>query len=215
MKTYVISLDRVPTRWANFRAVNKELSATRFRALDGDSLVPAELANSGLIVPSLELEKSALGRFCSHVALWREAVASKSSILILEDDSVVHQDLELLFYRLQQSMPTDWDFVALGFSASYSLQFELLPKLTSCLSRFQQYEVDKLSTFKSLELHPVAYRLKTSFGTPGYAVTPRGAKKLLDKLLPLKSSLDLALNEVYADLAAYISFPPLVITPSK
>lgn len=224
MKVRVISLDRTPARWAEFRTHNKELSCSRFSAVDGLTIKEPDPA---LFEPGLRYSPGALGCAASHIALWRTIAQEKVPVIVLEDDAICHRDLELMVHRLgAESLPKDWDYLALGFNMDCPVQLALLPGVTPCLASFLAANVPAgLSKFPALEIRPVAYRLQLCFGTPGYAVTPVGAKKLLDSLLPLKNftmssgigtaeniGIDVALVHAYAAVNAYVSFPPLVIT---
>ena len=230
MKKFVITLDRTPDRWAEFRARNKELTVARFNAFDGLCLDRTKLAQEGLTEVGLRYSQGALGCASSHVELWRRCAAGGEAFMVLEDDAVVHQDVEVLFYRLREPLPVGWDYLALGFNMDCPVQFELLPGVTPCRGTFLADGVAaNLKKFKSLELRPIAYRLQLCFGTPGYVITPTGAQKLLKLLLPLKNftmtascgldlknaGIDVALNSVFAKINAYVSIPPLVITPNN
>lgn len=227
MKVYVISLDRTPARWADFRALNKELSATRFSAVDGLTQSVSEIVR--FFEPDLRYSTGALGCAASHFRLWEHVAQGHVPVAVLEDDAVAHQDLELLVHRLRaETLPRDWDYLALGYNMDCPVQVELLPGVTPAQLSFLAADVAaNFKNFKALELRPAAYRLQLCFGTPGYVITPAGARKLLALLLPLKNftlawdgknienvGVDVALNSVYAQVNAYASVPPLVITPN-
>lgn len=228
MRTLVISLDRTPERWTQFRANNKELSCSRRSAIDGTTLDASLLVKTNHIEAGLRYSPGALGCAASHIGIWQDVADSGKESLVLEDDAVVHRDWELLFYKVRETLPRGWEYLALGFNMDCPMQFDLLPGVTPCMGSFLAHRVaGGLKTFSSLDIRPVAYRLQLCFGTPGYVITPTGARKLLEKLLPLKNftlkcaageatntGIDVALNTVYQDAEAYVSFPPLVITPN-
>jgi glycosyl transferase, family 25 len=115
--------------------------------------------------------------------------------------------------------------------------FEMLPGVSHCLAQFEQDRSRAgIAAFHSQALAPQLFRLIWQFGTPGYTVSPKGARALQEKVLPLKPTtaafppamrsqlqathfknvgIDSAMNNAWGALNAYICFPPLVITKNE
>lgn len=235
MKTYVISLERTPERLASFKEKNgwtKEFE--HFPAIDGygEDLASAHGVVFKAIVPGLRYSRGAVGCALSHIKLWEKIAQEKEPAIILEDDAILHAFFENKLEGLLEEgdlWHEKWDMVVLGWNMDCPIQFAMLPQVTPCQGVFFSETLAKTwETFKSLPIYPIPYKLEFCFGTPGYILKPHGAKKLLDKLLPLRNftmdlkhfkaenkGIDVALCSAYRDLEAYISFPPLLITPNE
>jgi hypothetical protein len=84
-----------------------------------------------------------------------------------------------------------------------------------------------VEAFRGMRPTPTLLRLGRAFGTPCYTLAPKGAAKLLRLCLPLaprrvafpllnrevdNTGIDIAMNAAYAELSAYVAFPPLALT---
>lgn len=225
MKKMVISLARTPERLNAFRRLNQRPEIQKAEAIDGTKVAKEILVAEGLVSEDLKYSPGALGCAASHIALWQLAFETNETILVLEDDAVLAANFDEALQDLRDELYS-YDFLSLGFNLDCPAQFELLPGLTPCLTSFLGQSLGpRVQDFRRLSLKPVPYKLQLCFGTPGYIIRPAGAQKLLRKLLPLRNftmscsagkavntGIDVALNSVYQDIEAYVSFPPIVLT---
>lgn len=228
MKTVVISLARTPERWELFKRHNDHLEVERFDAWDGRREDRVALVQMGYIVKGLDYTDGAIGCALSHITLWRRAVAENQPLLILEDDALVHKDFARLAKDALSKLPAGWDMLTWGWNLDCPAQLELLPGIAAAQlvisDKFLQTKPDQ---FQKSRVTPSAYPLQWCFGTPGYAVSPLGAAKLLQQLLPLRNftmtvnagtakntGIDVAMCSAYSKLAAYACVPPLIVSPN-
>jgi glycosyl transferase, family 25 len=227
---FVINLDHSNDRLAAFTAANRHLAVERFAALDGNTLDLGALSKRGLIAPGAEsaFSRGALGCALSHRALWEIAAKRDAPTTIFEDDAVAHGQFQQLSERVIATLPPDWAMAMWGWNFDSVVMFALLPGVSQCRALFDQDGLRRnINAYQTLPLAPVAYRLDGCFGTPGYTVSPSGAKMLIETVFPIRRGtvfcseldrslpiIDLAcsLHEVFARGHCHVSIPPLVVT---
>ena len=118
-----------------------------------------------------------------------------------------------------------------GWNFDSVLMFDLMPSVSSCLAAFDQDQLrSAVRTYQTQPLFPQLFRLIRSFGVICYTVSPAGAKKLLERCLPVRAmtisvpgvnarlpnyGIDIMMSSVYPDLNAYVGFPPLAVTRNE
>lgn len=229
MQIHVINLDRSTERVREFQRQNAHMRGIqRYSAIDGSTVDRQALVEAKKIAPGLLYTNGAIGCAMSHLHFWEAAAAENSQITICEDDAIFHHAFPDLASRFITGLPEDWDLVLWGWNFDSILCFELLPGVSPCLARFDQDHLRKtVDHFQRQALAPQPFRLIRAFGTPCYTVSPSGARKLLDRCLPIRpftipfptihpefpnNGIDIVMNREYQDINAYVSVPPLVIT---
>lgn len=229
MNIHVINLDRSPERLREFLRWNGHLPGIqRFPAIDGSTIDRQALIAAGTIAPGLKYTDGAIGCALSHLHFWEAAAASGEAITVCEDDAIFHHGFLEHAPRLLASLPEDWDLVMWGWNFDSILQFDLLPGASQCLGAFDQAKLrGALDHYQRLALTPAPFRLIRAFGTVCYTLSPAGARKLLDRCLPIRpftipfpmvspkfpnNGIDIAMNREYESLNAFVSLPPLVVT---
>jgi glycosyl transferase family 25 len=100
--------------------------------------------------------------------------------------------------------------------------------VTMCHSVFSPEDLaEKADKYQNLSISASLFRVRCCFGTPGYAISPLGAAKLRQMLLPVRNftlnsllfsaenrGIDVALISMYEKLNAYLCLPPLLLTPN-
>ena len=224
----LINLDRSAERLARFHERNSHLkNVRRFSAVDGSLIDVEGLIRKGDIAKDLRYKRGTLGCAFSHIELWRQSVRQDRILTIFEDDVVVSVDFESEVRGVLSATPKDWDVIQWGYIYHPSflwLDFEF----AKANLRFYDFTVDlsQQSTFRNTK-RPHPFRLIHSFGLQAYSVTPRGAKGLLEKCIPLADrnvifpgtgivsenlGIDTPMNDAYPDLNSYLCMPPLVIS---
>ena len=175
-KIYCINLDRSKDRWtqssAQFSLYN--LDVQRFPAIDGSTANPKVAIEEGIITPRNEdLHKGALGVILSNVKIWKEIVEKRYKwTLIFEDDVAVHPLCLESFPNYWNSTPTDAEIILLSY---------IIPK-KSRIAKVNDYAVP---------INNYVVKLKKMVnGANAYAVSLKGAEKLLKEYLPICRTLD-------------------------
>ena len=230
MDIHFINLDRRKDRLLEFEARNGHLRLNflRFPGIEGRGLARNLLVDRGIITADLAYSDGMLGCALSHFALWDLAIEQNRSLTVAEDDAIFNSGFDPAAASLLNSLPPDWHIVLWGWNFDSVLLFYMLPGVSPCLGVFNQdYLRAGIDAFQTLNLRPQPFRLINAFGTVGYSISPTGALALKQHCLPLRnkvvlvpglkravvnSSIDITLNDAYARLNAYVSFPPLIIT---
>lgn len=230
MDIHVINLDRSADRMSAFKAINGPLPVNfiHFPAIEGESVARGPLVERGIISADLRYGGGALGNALSHLALWDLAIGKNQSLTICEDDAILNSGFARSAEPLLQSLPADWHIILWGWNFDSILLFDMVPGVSPCLGMFDQDRMRMgVEAFQSAEIQSRHFRLFKAFGVVSYSVSPRGAEAIKNHCLPLSNrdvfipglgravpntAIDVALNEVYPRINAFISFPPLVIT---
>lgn len=224
---YVINLDRSAKRWKLFNDRNINLGLyTRYSAVDGHMVNRSSLEAEGIIAPGLDYSPGALGCALSHIRLWQHAVEQNVPLTIFEDDAFGHPQFNEHWRTVAAKLPDDWDAVLWGYV--YDPLF-IWTDLGFSSSEVRFYDRAPAFTWNDTANGRSIYspvRLRHAFGTQAYSISPRGAKRFLDALLPLKKQfvpfpgtsivnedqgIDGAMNLVYPKTQSYICIPPLVV----
>lgn len=242
MLIHLINLDRCRDRLVEFASVNRHLTAiSRVPAVDGETLDVAALVKQGLIGEGLVARDyytvGAVGAALSHISLWQTAAETGNFLTIAEDDAIFHSQFETLAPAVMAKLPANWDVISWGWNFDLFMCFEMLPGISHCLGQFEQERFRaNAEKFQHQAIDPQIFRLVWQFGTSCYSVSPAGARALQDKCLPLRPTMaafppaaraqphaqhfrnvgiDSAMNNVWAELSAYICFPPLVVSRNE
>lgn len=224
----VISLDRTPHRLQRFTDINSHLPFERFKAVDGRELDRGACIAEGLITPANLFKRGALGCTSSHVALWRRCVAEQRPLHIVEDDAILRHDF-LEASALAIARLPSWDYIFWGSNFDWPMKVRLGPGLGTCVIHPNQAEMrEEWREFQASTQSPVLARLITCTGLCCYSISPKGARRLLDRVLPISddpapfalnskvnvatTNLDIAISRQSAVLEAYIAIPCLALT---
>jgi hypothetical protein len=147
-------------------------------------------------------------------------------LTIFEDDALSHPVFDEHRLAVLAQLPTDWDIILWGFI--YDPLF-LWIDLGFSASEMRFYDRTEPFTWSDTSdgrpiYHP--HRLRHAYGTQAYSISPRGARRLLGSVLPLKKQfvpfpgtsivdqdqgIDGAMNLAYPTLQSYVCIPPLVV----
>lgn len=234
-ETHVITLDPTNARFAAFQAANAHLSYQVLQGIRGSglprserlsqNLVTAECLDQGLVTDG------EVGVAASHLLLWREAIYRKTPLLILEDDVITHPQLAHVVSHLDMPQ-ADMVFFAVNTDTYLgSCSPEGLCEISSFDVRYPTPA--QIQTFlQQTDLRRLSLRrMVLGFGMCCYLVTPEGAAKLVQHILPLRgdimrlpvlpgatvrgTSIDRRLNILLgSEIRAFIMRPFLAWTPN-
>ena len=225
----VISLTRTPERRAEFARRNPGLAYEFFDAVDGAAMTAASVAATGLFAPGLNYTAGAYGIALSHHHLWQAAAAGDAALTIAEDDAIFRADFAARQADIIAALPAGWDFVQWGFNFDTALSLRLPFGLPTAMVFSANHIRQAVQNFAAGAAPVTACRLDFSFGLPAYSISPAGAQRFLKELFPLRDysrsytllprpvrneGIDIAMNQLYPGAAAFVCFPPLVVTPN-
>ena len=231
-EVFVITLDRSTERLAGFEKANRAcVPFTRFSAIDGAKQSRAGLHADAVLNADVQYTDGAVGCALSHIALWKKAATEGRSLTICEDDAVFNAEFSARSQALLEQLNGRFDVILWGWNFDSVLSYQVLPGVSICAARFDQARLrSSIAMFQRLRFQPTLYRLVRAFGLPGYTVSAQGAGTLLKSCLPLRnmdvrfpgydhvfqnSGIDIVMSAIYPKLRAYVSLPPLVVTPNQ
>jgi glycosyl transferase, family 25 len=232
MKSFVINLSRQPEKYDDFLRLNAitKIAFERFEASDGALFSREDAVGMKLVAPGSQFTPGAVGCAASHFRIWQQTVEAETPALVFEDDAVLRNDIE---ERLDSLLPTltNWDYMALGYNTDVVLDLDWAPGMRAMMTFQPKYPNDEYAAvFQVATAQVAAIRLNNCFGTPGYAVSPAGARKLLQLCFPMDNrsyplpalnvtarvvGIDAMLNTAYASIRAFACFAPLVVTKNE
>lgn len=225
----VISLARTPERRAEFARRNPGLAYEFCDAVDGSVLDGASVAATGLFQTGLDFTAGAYGIALSHHGLWQQAAAGETALTVAEDDAIFRADFAQAQAQFLGALPADWDIVLWGFNFDTTMGLRLPFGLPVVAGFSHNHVRQAIQNFQSFQGPTTPCRLDFCFGLPAYSISPAGARRFLKELFPLRDytrayplipkpirnqGIDIAMNQIYPGAAAYVSFPPLVVTPN-
>jgi glycosyl transferase, family 25 len=237
---HLVNLDRTPERLTEFCDLNRYLtSVSRFPAIDGAGLNVDSLVGQGLVTKDIlsMFSIGALGCAMSNLSLWDRAIANDQIVTISEDDAIFNYDFEARAEELLKRLPDDWDIIFWGFNFDMFLCFDMLPGVSPCVATFDQEQMRAgTGAFQKQTINPQAFKAIWVFGTSCYSISPRGAKVLKSKILPLRPQviplpeakgvppysaawrtvgIDNCINAVHREINSFVCFPPLVVSKNE
>lgn len=229
MHKYFISLERTPERTERFLKSNSHITDFEWMpGLDGKLLDRQTIISKGLMKPGCDFTAGAIGSGLTHIQLWAQVAQNGKPAHIFEDDAFLCRNFEQESDRIIASLPHNWDIILWGNNYDSILEFELLPDITQCIAFFNQETVRKgIPQYLNMDVSSAPFRLTQTFGICGYAISPKGANRLLELCLPFKSmdvfypglgrslatsSVDHLMNIHYRDIMAFTALPPLCLT---
>jgi len=179
-----------------------------------------------LVEPGTQFTPGAVGCAASHFRIWQQVVESETPALVFEDDAVLRNDIQARLDFLLAGL-TNWDYIALGYNMDVLLDVDWAPGMRSMMVFEPKYPNDEYAAvFQVSTAQVAAVRLNNCFGTPGYVVSPAGARKLLQLCFPMDNrsfpipaldatarviGIDSMLNTAFASIRAFACFAPLVV----
>ncbi|QPF94214.1 glycosyltransferase family 25 protein [Bradyrhizobium commune] len=227
MKNFVVNLNRQPDKYESFLRLNAgtRIVFERFEASDGASFSSQDALGMNLVVPGAQFTPGAVGCAASHFRIWQQTAQSEMPALVFEDDAIVRNDIGERLDVLHRL--ADWDYVALGYNIDSIVELELTPGFKSTMVFMpKQPSSESAAAFQKSTAQVATLRLTNCFGTAGYVVSPRGARKLLELCFPMENrflripmlnrtvpvmGIDGMMNFIYHSIEAFACFSPLVI----
>jgi len=226
---FVISLKRTPNRLEKFRANSTAIRFEHIEAIDGMSMDSS--ARAGVVAPhATGYTPGALGIAASHRALWLRCSERQNPFVICEDDAVLREDILDQLPRVVGGAG-DWDIIMLGFNFDVGLETEIVPGILMGGGFSIKYPSQQdLDAFVRGRGQVALQRLNLCFGVCANAISPTGARRLLQKAFPMDNrptiiksanrsfpayGVDCMMATLYPELSAYVCIAPLAMTPNN
>lgn len=122
------------------------------------------------------LSKSEIGCALSHINIYKHMIDENiEQAVIFEDDSQIEEGFSSVLENINR-FPKDWELVLLGYYSD--------PITEKCSRSSLRYRK------KVTGLHQTVRPIEHAYGTHGYLINQKGAKKLLKKLSVIKKPID-------------------------
>ncbi|UCI09541.1 glycosyltransferase family 25 protein [Mesorhizobium sp. B1-1-8] len=227
-KIYLINLDKSIGRLSHYMENNPHLSngTVRVSAIEGASVDRSKLVRDGTIAEDCTYRPGSLGCALSHISLWKFAISENRPITIFEDDVYASVDFFRESALLTSKAPADWDLIKWGFIFDPLFLWLDMGFSKAKLEFYERQASKHPRQFQTDSYSRSLFRIAHSFGLQAYTITPRGARILLEKCLPLQKRLipfpgtgvvledtgiDCAMCAAYSSMQAFVCVPPLVI----
>ena len=231
----VITLDPHSRRFSQFQQANEHISWRIFEAVRGAALSRTEILARNLVaakcLDSGKVPVGQIGAMASHFMLWQEAAKSRTPLLILEDDVFTHPALHKVISALSSDQALDLIFFGVNTDTVLAtLSPEGVREFSYFEDRYPPTERIKSILAGTDPSRLTLRRMLNGFGLCCYLVTPQGADKIIQTILPLRSdhiplegipgasisgiSNDRRLNALFPALNAYVCRPFLAWTPN-
>ncbi len=123
-----------------------------------------------------ELTRGEIGCTLSHIAIYKQMIEHNiENAIIFEDDIDLKEDFSAIINSID-TFPKDWEIMLLGYYSRVA--DELVTKASF------RYKKELTNKFKTVRLAQLA------FGTHGYMINLKGAKKLLNELNTIIKPID-------------------------
>ena len=226
---HVINLARTPERMAAFLGQNSAcgLHFQRFEAADGNALSDEDAIRLKLIKPGTKWRtKGTIGVALSHRNLWEKSIADDRLLVVFEDDVFIRDDFSEVFPAAAAKAGA-WDIMLLGYNTDALIEFNVAGDFDlSTLFTAKHPTAAQLAKFAKSRAPSNLFPLRHAFGISAYAISPAGARKLIQRCFPMDNrlivfkatnhrfnafSLDCMMNVFYKDLAAFAFVGPLAL----
>lgn len=241
LPVYVINLARQPERLEKFKQINDFIAEkiNVFPAVDGKLVPRRSIVLKGIIGENNIYTPHAIGVLLSHLNLWKIAVNSDHGITIMEDDAIIHKSFFEKSQALIESKLDDFDMIAWGYNFDWPCMLAPPNGLTTPQMIFPgigdpgncEGFIDR-ELYRNTQLDTKLLQAKMFAGTCAYTISPKGAQKLIDELLPLDmyfydfignnnlyswrdTGVDIGMNKLRHSIKSYICFPMLVYSPNE
>lgn len=186
---YVVNLESDKDRWINLKknADKQNLNIKRFNAIDGRK-IDLNLKKYSQYFNSNKLKPGQKGCALSHIFLWNQLKNGNPEdiIIIIEDDGIIPKNLNDKIKMYMKQAPSNWEMIILGGN------------------RFK-------GRYYSKNLIKPVINKYGNWGTFGYMIKRKCAKKLLNNCRIMKTTIDHHLNlNFYSQNNVYFCVPQII-----
>jgi len=178
-------LVNLPRHQERFQKVKQQLDGAgvnfeRANAVDGKMLTPAELKADVTLLARWLITRGMVGCFLSHRACWQRCVDDgKGPILVFEDDVILADNFTASLTAALDKLPDDWDVLMLGALGAVHPSYYACNLLHAMMAGGIRYPKGSRQAFSTGDGEVAIHVPMRPFGTHAYAISERGARKLL------------------------------------
>jgi len=228
----VINLPQAKVRKEAFLAANshKGLCYAFAEGVDSETLDFEQLKEQNLIEAKTTFRTPGCG--LAHRNLWLKCAQTKRPMIICEDDVILRKDFRTQFLASVNAIPADWEILLLGYNFDGIIDVDIIPGVEHLGGHFVKKKLGppELQSFQNARFQVIVWPLLNAFGTPAYAISPSGARYLLEHVFPLRNcpvtipsqgrtvlayTFDTIMNALYCKMKAYACVPPIAISPNE
>lgn len=188
MQFNLINLEKEKERLVEFLNKNNisNLNLNIFKAITENDFKKEELVENSLITNDNIYNNPALGCLLSHLTLWNRCIDSNENFTIFEDDSIINDNFyEIINEKIKKVV--DFDIIFWGCNIDWPIELQIndnFPKSTIIHDRHMPYKLNK----KEKNLDFTLFKIHSFSGSFCYTISPSGAKKIKEMLLPINSN---------------------------
>lgn len=141
-----------------------------------------------------------LGCALSHIYVYKNIINNNIPYsVILEEDAIIYDEFDKKLQKVLNNLPENWDIVFLGMSCNYSHD-------------------DRCKDNDDMKcIGNNIYTIKYIYGTYGYLINLKGAKKIMNNIYPIWWHLDTLISNLNVQkiLNIYTVIPNIVFHPGN
>jgi GR25 family glycosyltransferase involved in LPS biosynthesis len=211
-----------------FRAANPGFPVTHGFVQDPTTIDRESLLAAGLITPDNAYIPFAMAQALAHVAVWRHCAESGDVAHVAEDRAILRGDFRTAIAP-HLADPARFDILVWGFDFADPARIAFAPGVEGRLIHDQTRTPPDFPAFRASQVPTARFRLLYCATACGYTLTPAGARKLLDRCIPMgggtlpyfgetnrvfaNSGIDREMARHYPNLDAFILQPVLAVLP--
>ena len=224
IRTHVITLDVYAPRYSDFLERNPHLveDLQTWKGVDGRKLGYKKLVADGImtqaLVDSKQTSEGMGGVSLSHRKIWEHVAATDELALIVEDDVYTHPEIREWAEAHREGLEAA-DITLCGFNTD---SFTFTKDLVTGYASFQTYDPPApsadwikaaLAGTNATDGSVHIARLSNAFGVYCYWISPKGANKLKDGILPLTLDHVFTYNKDVPGGWPPVGKPPVLFMP--
>ena len=187
---YLISLDRQVARNQEFAINNPDLTnLTIFQSYDGQNPDYLDDWARPRVSENLNWLPGAIGCGLAHMKLWEMCIELDTPILILENDAKLVINFDTHLEQIVSRLPEDWDIIFFGSNWDAFTFIDLFKEeFGTAKVEFNQPLLGLFFDSTSFSFSdPVFYKVRVTYGTHCYLLSPKGARDLVSRIPVLEN----------------------------
>ena len=177
--------------WVGFdgKEINPEIFPNRMLHKSGREDITYFIKEKKARKKGLTLTPGGLGFYLTHAKIFEYCIENNEIIFVMDDDIEINKNFDEELQEILNELPNDFDFCYLGY-----------------------YD----TPYKKIEYSKKLFIPEGQFcGPNAYLVSPKGAKKILDRIFPMYIQLDSRLYILQKEVSFYAAQERLVTYTEK